>query len=72
MKPKLGRIYTVTNANPKWGANAAYKFLRVRDSWGVEMELMFTDRELLAAEKRAAKNPEDKVRKISLKEWLKR
>ena len=45
---------------------------RVRDSWGVEMELMFTDRELLAAEKRAGKNPEDKVRRISLKEWLKR
>ena len=50
MKPKLGRVYKVENANPKWGANAAYKFLRVRDSWGVEMELMFTDRELLAAE----------------------
>jgi len=72
MKPKLGRMYKIENANPKWGANAAYKFLRVRDSWGVEMELMFTDRELLAAEKRAGKNPEDKVRKITFKEWLKR
>ena len=70
MKPKLGRVYKVENANRKWGANADYKYLRVRDSWGVEMDLMFTDR--LAAEKRAGKNPEDKVRKISLKEWLKR
>ena len=33
---------------------------------------MFTDRELLAAEKRAGKNPEDKVKKITFKEWLKR
>ena len=72
MKPKLGRIYKVSNANPKWGANTAYKYLRVRDSWGVEMDLMFTDRELLAAEKRAGKRPADRVKKISLREWLKR
>ena len=72
MKPKLGRIYKVSNANPKWGANTAYKYLRVRDSWCVEIDLMFTDRELLAAEKRARKNPEDKVKRISLREWLKR
>ena len=72
MKPKLGRVYKVQNANPKWGANTDYKYIKVRDIWGVEMDLMFTDRELLAAEKRAGKNPEDKVRKISLKEWLKR
>ena len=34
------------------------------------MNLMFTDRQLLEAEKRAAKNPEDVVKKISFKKWI--
>jgi len=72
VKPKLGRIYKTKNSNPKWGANTDYKYIKARDSWGVEMHLMFTDRELLAAEKRAGKHPEDRVRKISFKEWMRR
>ena len=62
MKPKLGRIIKIENDNPKFGALKSYSFLRVKDSWGVEMNLMFTDRQLLEAEKRAAKNPEDVVK----------
>ena len=70
MKPKLGRIIKIENDNPKFGALKKYNFLRVKDSWGVEMNLMFTDRQLLEAEKRAAKNPEDVVKKIPFKQWL--
>jgi len=70
MKPKLGRIIKIENDNPKFGALKQYNFLRVKDSWGVEMNLMFTDRQLLEAEKRAAKNPEDVVQKITFKQWL--
>tara|TARA_R100000152_G_scaffold18271_1_gene10029 strand:+ start:1680 stop:1898 length:219 start_codon:yes stop_codon:yes gene_type:complete len=70
MKPKLGRIIKIENDNPKFGALKKYNFLRVRDNWGVEMNLMFTDRQLLEAEKRAAKNPEDVVQKITFKQWL--
>ncbi len=70
MKPKLGRIIKIENDNPKFGALKSYSFLRVKDSWGVEMNLMFTDRQLLEAEKRAAKNPEDVVQKITFKQWL--
>tara|TARA_R100000353_G_scaffold50607_1_gene40176 strand:+ start:22 stop:240 length:219 start_codon:yes stop_codon:yes gene_type:complete len=70
MKPKLGRIIKIENDNPKFGALKKYNFLRVKDSWGVEMNLMFTDRQLLEAEKRAAKNPEDIVQKITFKQWL--
>ena len=71
MKPKLGRIIKIENDNPKFGALKSYNFLRVKDSWGVEMNLMFTDRQLLEGEKRAAKNPEDVVNKISFTQWLK-
>ena len=70
MKPKLGRIIKIQNDNHKFGALKKYNFLRVKDSWGVEMNLMFTDRQLLEAEKRAAKNPEDVVQKITFKQWL--
>ena len=70
MKPKLGRIIKIENDNPKFGALKSYSFLRVKDNWGVEMNLMFTDRQLLEAEKRAAKNPEDVVQKITFKQWL--
>tara|TARA_B100001939_G_C16904631_1_gene601678 strand:+ start:828 stop:1046 length:219 start_codon:yes stop_codon:yes gene_type:complete len=70
VKPKLGRIIKIENDNPKFGALKSYSFLRVKDSWGVEMNLMFTDRQLLEAEKRAAKNPEDVVQKITFKQWL--
>jgi|TARA_Y100000004_G_scaffold168618_1_gene202125 hypothetical protein len=70
MKPKLGRIIKIENDNPKFGALKKYNFLRVKDNWGVEMNLMFTDRQLLEAEKRAAKNPEDVVQKITFKQWL--
>ena len=70
MKPKLGRIIKIENDNPKFGALKKYNFLRVKDSWGVEMNLMFTNRQLLEAEKRAAKNPEDVVQKITFKQWL--
>ena len=70
MKPKLGRIIKIENDNPKFGELKSYNFLRVKDNWGVEMNLMFTDRQLLEAEKRAAKNPEDVVQKITLKQWL--
>jgi hypothetical protein len=70
MKPKLGRIIKIENDNPKFGALKSYNFLRVKDSWGVEMDLMFTDTQLLDAEKRAAKNPEDVVKKVSFRNWL--
>jgi hypothetical protein len=70
MKPKLGRIIKIENDNPKFGALKSYNFLRVKDSWGVEMSLMFTDTQLLDAEKRAAKNPEDVVKKVSFRSWL--
>lgn len=70
MKPKLGRIIKIENDNPKFGALKKYNFLRVKDSWGVEMNLMFTDTQLLDAEKRAAKNPEDVVKRVSLRNWL--
>jgi len=70
MKPKLGRIIKIENDNPKFGALKSYSFLRVKDSWGVEMNLMFTDRQLLEAKKRAAKNPEDVVQKITFKQCL--
>ena len=70
MKPKLGRIIKIENDNPKFGALKKYNFLRVKDNWGVEMNLMFTDSQLLEAEKRAAKNPEDVVQKITFKQWL--
>ena len=70
MKPKLGRIIKIQNDNPKFGALKKYNFLRVKDSWGVEMNLMFTDTQLLDAEKRAAKNPEDVVKKVSFRNWL--
>lgn len=70
MKPKLGRIIKIENDNPKFGALKKYNFLWVKDSWGVEMNLMFTDTQLLDAEKRAAKNPEDVVKKVSFRNWL--
>ena len=70
MKPKLGRIIKIENDNPKFGALKSYNFLRVKDSWGVEMSLMFTDTQLLDAEKRAANNPEDVVKKVSFRSWL--
>jgi hypothetical protein len=70
MKPNLGRIIKIENDNPKFGALKKYNFLRVKDSWGVEMNLMFTDRQLLEAEKRADKNPEVVVQKITFKQWL--
>ena len=70
MKPKLGRLIKVENIRPKFGALTSYNYLRVKDNWGVEMNLMFTDRQLLEAEKRAAKNPEDVVQKITFKQWL--
>ena len=70
MKPKLGRIIKIENDNPKFGALKSYNFLRVKDSWGVEMNLMFTDTQLLDAEKRAAKNPEDVVKKVSFRNWF--
>ena len=70
MKPKLGRIIKIQNDNPKFGALKSYNYLRVKDSWGVEMNLMFTDTQLLDAEKRAAKNPEDVVKKVSFRNWL--
>jgi len=34
------------------------------------MNLMFTNTQLLDAEKRAAKNPEDVVKKVSFRSWL--
>ena len=72
MKPKLGKLYNVQNDKPKFGANRSYKFVRVRDSWGVEMKLLCTDRQVSEAEKRAAKNPEDIVQRVSFKDWWKR
>ena len=70
MKPKLGRIIKIKNDNPKFGALKSYNYLRVKDNWGVEMNLMFTDTQLLDAEKRAAKNPEDVVKRVSFRSWL--
>ena len=70
MNPKLGRIIKIENDNPKFGALKSYNYLRVKDNWGVEMNLMFTDTQLLDAEKRAAKNPEDVVKRVSFRSWL--
>tara|TARA_B100000700_G_scaffold320048_1_gene416558 strand:- start:846 stop:1070 length:225 start_codon:yes stop_codon:yes gene_type:complete len=72
MKPKLGKLYHVQNDKPKFGANRSYKFVRVRDNWGVEMKLLFTDRQISEAEKRAAKNPEDIVRKVTFRDWIRK
>ena len=72
MKPKLGKLYHVQNNNPKFGANRSYRFVRVRDNWGVEMKLLFTEKQISDAEKRAAKNPEDVVRKVPFREWIRR
>lgn len=72
MKPKLGKLYDVQNDNPKFGANRSYKYVRVRDSKGEEMKLLFTDRQISEAEKRASKNPEDIVQRVSFKDWWKR
>ena len=72
MQPKLGRVYKVKNKNAKWGSLAEYNYFTIVDPWGVKIRCMATDKEILNLEERAAKHPEDHVKKISLRDWLKR
>ena len=70
MKPKLGVIYNVINGSPRQGANKQYQYVRVRDQLGYERRLLFTDRQIEDAENRAEKNPEDLVKKVSFRDWI--
>ncbi len=56
---RIGDLQEVLNKNPHWAAAKKYNFIRVQLPNGREVPLLFTDKELLRARKRADKNPED-------------
>lgn len=56
---RLGDLQQVENKDPHWAAKNKYNFIRVQFPNGVETGLLFTDREIQVALKRAEKNPED-------------
>jgi hypothetical protein len=56
---RLGDLQLVDNTNQHWAANAKYNYIRVQKEDGKEVSLLFTDKEILRAAERAAKNPED-------------
>lgn len=64
---RAGRLQRVDNKDRKFGSALEYFALWVEDSNGKnERCLLFTEKEIKAAEKRAAKNPED----LTKKGWL--
>lgn len=66
-KIRAGRLQMVENKDRKFGSALEYFALWVEDSNGKnERCLLFTEKEIKAAEKRAAKNPED----LTKKGWL--
>lgn len=56
---RLGDIQEIVNSNPHWKAAKQYNHLRVQFPNGDEKSLLFTDKEIQNALKRADKNPED-------------
>jgi len=68
---RAGRLIKVANQNKHFLANPTYVSVWVEDANGDnERCLLFTDRELAAAERRAAKNPEDCPKKGLLQDLL--
>ena len=60
MKAKrLGDLQTVRNSKKHRAANDTYNFIRVQTEDGKEVGLLFTDAEIVRAQLRAVKNPED-------------
>ncbi len=61
-KPKakrIGDLQQVDNAQRKFGSLQEYWFTRLQYPLGTEVPLLFTEAELLRAQARALKNPED-------------
>jgi uncharacterized protein YmfQ (DUF2313 family) len=72
MKTKHGRVYRVDNKGKKFGANSRYFYLKAKNTAGEDINLLLTDSQLATAQLRAVKNPEDCLKNIPLKEWLRR
>tara|TARA_R110002051_G_scaffold292088_1_gene356341 strand:+ start:64 stop:282 length:219 start_codon:yes stop_codon:yes gene_type:complete len=72
MKTKHGRVYRVTNKDKKFGANSRYLYIKAKNTVGDSINLLLTDAQLVTAQERAARNPEDCLKNIPLKEWLRR
>jgi hypothetical protein len=62
-KVKQGKIIAVTNKEKKFGANNQYYAIWVEDGNKKERCLLFTEHQILTAQERANKNPEDIPRK---------
>ena len=56
---RIGDIQSVDNKNRRFGSINKYNFIRVQLEDGKEVPLLFTDKEILNAQIRAQKNPED-------------
>lgn len=56
---RIADIQPVENKKKHFAANAKYNFVRVQFQDGKEVSLLFTDKEIENAKKRAEKNPED-------------
>jgi hypothetical protein len=56
---RIADLQQVENKQSHWAANSQYNFIRVQFPNGVETGLLFTDKEIERALKRAEKNPED-------------
>ena len=64
MKVVKGRLITVDNTNRIFGSADSYIAIQVEDAdGGNERCLLFTDAEIVKAEERANKNPEDLTEK---------
>jgi len=56
---RIGDCQVVENTDRHRAAKEKYNFVRIQDEGGHEMELLFTDNEILRARARAIRNPED-------------
>lgn len=56
---RIGDLQVVANTKKHRAAKDKYNFVRVQTSDGKEVKLLFTDKEIERAIKRAQKNPED-------------
>ena len=56
---RIGDLQSVDNKNRRFGSTNKYNFIRVQLEDGKEVPLLFTDKEILNAQIRAQKNPED-------------
>jgi hypothetical protein len=60
MTARNGNVIRVENTDKKFGSEAdEYLAVWVQNTRGTEVPLLFTERELMVAKRRADKNPED-------------